>query len=97
MFPSRSWLPLRHTCFSVHTYNSVHWDFTFRRGLERRYNEMIRMPIHNLGILRRLHDMLPGKTLSLPTMNESVKTWCRNPSSMEGIFTAQMLQYYVHA
>lgn len=24
------------------------------------------------------------------------KTWCRNPSSMEGIFTAQMLHMFMH-
>ena len=28
--------------------NSVHWDFTSPEGMERCYNEMIRMPIHNL-------------------------------------------------
>ena len=81
---------------SLHTYNSVHWDFTSPEGMERCYNEMIRMPIHNLGILRRLHDMLPEKTFISYDEWNLWKTWCRNPSSMEGIFTAQMLHMFMH-
>lgn len=44
----------------------------------------------------RLHDMLPEKTFISYDEWNLWKTWCRNPSSMEGIFTAQMLHMFMH-
>ena len=101
-YPNQSWVDVSvkklapvAPYVSMHTYNTVHWDFTSQEGMERCYNEMIRMPIQNREILRRLRAMLPEKTYISYDEWNLWKTWCRNPSSMEGIFTAQMLHMFI--